>query len=90
MCHRFFTKYAWVTPLNDKKGKTVLKVFMEIVNELIHWIKRIIKTKKIIGTDTREVYLNGNVYDFSVDYNSIDKYNILNIHNYLMSKNDIK
>ena len=33
MCYRFFTKYAWVTPLNDKKGKTVLKVFMEIVNE---------------------------------------------------------
>ena len=30
-------------------------------------------------TESREVSLNGNVYDFSVDYNSIDKSDILNI-----------
>ena len=28
-----FTEYAWVKPLKDKKGKTVLNAFMEIVNE---------------------------------------------------------
>ena len=28
-----FTKYAWVKPLKDKKGKTVLNTFIEIVNE---------------------------------------------------------
>ena len=28
-----FTKYAWVKPLKDKKGKTVLLTFIEIVNE---------------------------------------------------------
>ena len=28
-----FTKYAWVKPLEDKKGKTVLNAFIEIVNE---------------------------------------------------------
>ena len=28
-----FIKYAWVKPLKDKKGKTVLKAFIEIVNE---------------------------------------------------------
>ena len=28
-----FTKYAWVKPLKDKKGKTVLNVFIKIVNE---------------------------------------------------------
>ena len=28
-----FTKYAWVKPLKNKKGKTALKAFMEIVNE---------------------------------------------------------
>ena len=28
-----FTKYAWVKPLKDKKGKTVLNSFIEIVNE---------------------------------------------------------
>ena len=27
------TKYAWVKPLNDKKVKTVLNTFIEIVNE---------------------------------------------------------
>ena len=33
------------------------------------------------ATESREVSLNENVYDFSVDYNSIDKCYILNIHN---------
>ena len=32
------------------------------------------------ATQSREVCLNGNVYDFSVYYNSIDKFEILNIH----------
>ena len=40
--------------------------------------------------ESREVSLNGNVYDFSVDYNSIDKSDILNIPKYLMAKNKIK
>ena len=34
--------------------------------------------------------INGNVCDFSVDYNFIDKSDILNIHKYLMTKNNIK
>ena len=33
---------------------------------------------------------NGNVYNFSVDYNTIDKSDILSIHKYLMTKNNIK
>ena len=28
-----FTKYAWVKPLKEKKCKTVLNAFIEIVNE---------------------------------------------------------
>ena len=31
-----FTNYAWVTPLKDKKGETVIITFMEIVNESNH------------------------------------------------------
>ena len=27
-----FTKYKWVKPIKDKKGKTVLNAFIEIVN----------------------------------------------------------
>ena len=37
------------------------------------------KSNGFSAPESREVSLNGNVYDFSVDYNSIDKYNILNI-----------
>ena len=41
-------------------------------------------------SETREVSLNGNAHDFSVDYNSFDKSDILNIHKYLMENNNIK
>ena len=47
-------------------------------------------TDRLNATESREVSLNENVFDFSVDYNSIDKSNILNIHQYLMNKNNIK
>ena len=40
--------------------------------------------------ESREISLNGNVYDFSVDYDSIDKSDILKIHKYLMTKTNIK
>ena len=33
--------------------------------------------------------LKENVYDFSVDYNAVDKSDILTIHKYLMVKNNI-
>ena len=33
--------------------------------------------------------LYGNVYDFSVDYSAIKNDKILNIHKYLMKKNNI-
>ena len=40
--------------------------------------------------EVEEVSLKGNVYDFSVHYNAIDKCDILNMHKYLMVKNNIK
>ena len=40
--------------------------------------------------EPREIFLNRNIYNFSVNYNSIDKFGILNIHKYLMTKNNIK
>ena len=42
------------------------------------------------AAESRDMSLNGNVYGFSVDYNSTDKSAILNIYNYLMTKNNIK
>ena len=35
-------------------------------------------------------YLKQNVFDFSVDCNTIDISDILNTHNYLLVKNNIK
>ena len=40
--------------------------------------------------ESRKVSLNENVYDFSVEYNSIEKSDILNIHKVLMTNNNIK
>ena len=42
------------------------------------------------ATESSGVSLNGNVYDFSVNYNCIDKSDILNIHKYLVARNNIK
>ena len=44
----------------------------------------------LLSLESREVSLNGNVYDFSVDCNSIDRSDIQNIHKYLMTRNNIK
>ena len=41
-------------------------------------------------SESKEVSLNGNVYGFSADYSSIDKYDILTIRKYLMTKNNTK
>ena len=42
------------------------------------------------ATEPREVSMKGNVYDFKVGYNSVDKSDILNIHEYFMVKINIK
>ena len=45
---------------------------------------------RFITTESRELSLNGNLYDFSVNYNSVDKSDKLFIHKYLMTKINIK
>ena len=47
-------------------------------------------SNEFCNTEFEEVSLNGNIYDFSLDYNSIDKSDILHIHKYLMTKNNMK
>ena len=42
------------------------------------------------ATKSGKISLKGNVYDFSVDYNAINKSEILNIHKHLMINNNIK
>ena len=41
------------------------------------------------SSDIKDSKLHGNVYDFSVDYSAITTDKILNIHSYLMKKNNI-
>ena len=42
------------------------------------------------ASNSRELSSIANAYDFSVDYNFIDKSDTLNIHKYLMNKNNMK
>ena len=49
------------------------------------------KVSKDFSIDNmKKTGLNGYVYDFSVDYNTIEVDDILDIHKYLMEKNNIK
>ena len=49
------------------------------------------KILKYFSVDNmKKVAFNGYVYDFSVDYDAIPVDDILNIHKYLMKKQDIK
>ena len=44
-------------------------------------------SNKFDYVDAEEVSLKRNVYDFSVDYKAIDKFEKLNIYNYSIAKN---
>ena len=44
----------------------------------------------VSANESREISLNPNVYDFSVDYNFIDKWDILNIHKHLITIKNLK
>ena len=46
-------------------------------------------SKDFSANNMQKTGLNGYVYDFSVDYNAIAGDEILDIHNYLMKKNNI-
>ena len=47
-------------------------------------------TNGFSATESREVSLNGNVYEFLVDYSSVNKSDIINILEYLTTKSKIK
>ena len=46
-------------------------------------------SKDLSLNNMKDIGLNGYVYDFSVDYDAIVVDDILNIHKYLMKKNNI-
>ena len=47
-------------------------------------------SEKFDKNESKEVSFKGNVYDFSVNYVSIDKSKILHINKYLIVKNNVK
>ena len=72
-------------------GKGILKIIGD--NKIVNFPTQFFLGSISNGVSaivSREVSLNRNVYDFSVDYNSIDNTDILNIHKFLMNKNNIK
>ena len=46
-------------------------------------------SKDFSASNMRKTGFNGHIYDFSVDYYAIAVNDMLDIHNYLMKKNDI-
>ena len=46
-------------------------------------------SKDFSARNMKKTGFNGYIYDFSVDYDTIDVDDILDIHKYLMKKNDI-
>ena len=66
---------------------------MEIYNILTHYnillyefsLKSI--SRDFTKDNQREIFLNGTVYDFSVNYKAMKKEDTLNIHEYLIKKN---
>ena len=46
-------------------------------------------SKDLAADNTKKTRLNGYVYDFSVDYDAIAVDDILDIHKYLMKKNNM-
>ena len=47
-------------------------------------------SKDFTANNMEKTGLNGYIYEFSLDYNTTDTSNIINIHKYLMKKQDIK
>ena len=74
--------------LIEKKSLS-LKLTIKMLTFQLNFVLEVFLIDLVI-TESREVSLHGNVYDFSVDYNSIDKSDIINIHKYLITKNNIK
>ena len=47
-------------------------------------------SKDFVANNMKKTVLNGYVYKFSVDYNTIDAGNIIDLHKYLMKKHYTK
>ena len=63
-----FTKYAWVKPLKDKKGETVLNDFIEVINESNRkpnklWVNQ---GREFYNKLVQELLDNNNIFMYSI------------------------
>ena len=71
-------------------------IYLLMAQKLLNWKQKIVATPLFLGNiskdwsvdNMKKTGFNGYVYDFSVDYDAIAVDDILDIHNYLMKKND--
>ena len=66
-----------------------LKLTMKMLTLQLNFVSKAYLMDLVL-TESGEVSLNENVYNFLVYYNSINKFYILTIQKYLMIKNSIK
>ena len=72
-------------------------IYLLMVQKLLNWKQKIVATPLCLGNiskdwpvdNMKKTGFNDYVYDFSVDYDAIVVDDILDIHNYLIKKNDI-
>ena len=74
----FYGKEIFKFKVNNKNIYFPTHFYLESIS---HWFN---------ATESSEVSLNENKYDFSVDYHAVDKSGVINIRNHLMTKNNIK
>ena len=69
--------------------------YLSVLQKLLNFKQRILKlvlgniSKDFSVGNMKKIGLNGYVYDFSIDYDAIAVNDILEIHKYLMKKNNI-
>ena len=72
----------------------MLQKYISSNQKILKWKKCYLCLGNISGdfsaNNIKKAGLNGNVYDFSDDYNVIGTSNIIDIHKYLMKKHGVK
>ena len=81
-----------LTLVNQTQNGNKTEIYKFKVNDNISWHNFCLRnvSKDFTKNEQSEISLNGTVYGFSVDHSSVNKEDILNIHQSVMVKNDIK
>ena len=81
-----------LTLVNQTQNGNKTEIYKFKVNDNISWHNFCLGnvSKNFTKNEQSEISLNGTVYGFSVDHSSVNKEDILNIHQSVMVKNDIK